>query len=180
MAPLFSLSRYLSKQQEVVLFSSTAVALYGYDQGMMSLVNTNYDYLNTMGISGESPWVGVIVSVHYIGTAMGAFLGSWWANKKGRRASIFTGIATASVGNILMFITGLGAVGSGKSLMIIGRLIMGIGIGAPPVSKQFAISIDMQYQAPSTLLSPSTLQNSLVTTPVEKHSVKSFKQMSSA
>jgi len=53
------------KQKQVVLFSSTAIALYGYelwravpryttdhgphsyDQGMMSLINTNQDYLKT-------------------------------------------------------------------------------------------------------------------------------------
>jgi hypothetical protein len=45
----------------VVLFSSTAIALYGYDQGMMSLINTNKDYLSTMGLEEESPQVGVIV-----------------------------------------------------------------------------------------------------------------------
>lgn len=45
----------------MVLFSSTAIALYGYDQGMMSLINTNKDYLSTMGLAEESPQVGVIV-----------------------------------------------------------------------------------------------------------------------
>lgn len=50
-----------------MLFSSTAIALYGYDQGMMSLINTNYDYLSTMGIEEEDPQVGVIVSVYYLG-----------------------------------------------------------------------------------------------------------------
>lgn len=45
----------------MVLFSSTAIALYGYDQGMMSLINTNKDYLSTMGLEEESPQVGVIV-----------------------------------------------------------------------------------------------------------------------
>lgn len=43
------------------MFSSTAIALYGYDQGMMSLINTNKDYLSTMGLEEESPQVGVIV-----------------------------------------------------------------------------------------------------------------------
>jgi hypothetical protein len=34
MAPLTSLRRYMDKQTEIVLFSSTAIALYGYDQVM--------------------------------------------------------------------------------------------------------------------------------------------------
>jgi hypothetical protein len=40
------------------MFSSTAIALYGYDQGMMSLINTNKDYLSVMGLEEESPQVG--------------------------------------------------------------------------------------------------------------------------
>ena len=50
----------------MVLFSSTAIALYGYDQGMMSLINTNKDYLSTMGLEEESPQVGVIVVCVYL------------------------------------------------------------------------------------------------------------------
>lgn len=50
----------------MVLFSSTAIALYGYDQGMMSLINTNSDYLETMGIGKEDPMVGVIVAIYYL------------------------------------------------------------------------------------------------------------------
>ncbi len=65
---------WADKHQQVVLFSSTAIALYGYDQGMMSLINTNYDYLSTMGISETNPLVGVIVSVYYLGCAVGAVM----------------------------------------------------------------------------------------------------------
>ena len=57
---------YNDKQTQVVLFSSTAIALYGYDQGMMSLINTNYNYLATMGIASDSPIVGVVVGIYYL------------------------------------------------------------------------------------------------------------------
>ena len=57
---------YHDKQTQVVLFSSTAIALYGYDQGMMSLINTNYNYLRTMGIGEDSALVGIIVAVYYL------------------------------------------------------------------------------------------------------------------
>jgi hypothetical protein len=63
---------YNDKQTQVVIFSSTAIALYGYDQGMMSLINTNYDYLRTMGIGQDSALVGVVVAVYYLVSA--------WAN----------------------------------------------------------------------------------------------------
>ena len=56
----WSLSKLMDKQTQVVLFSSTAIALYGYDQGMMSLINTNRSYLRTMGIEEESPIVGIM------------------------------------------------------------------------------------------------------------------------
>src|ERR1700712_877028 len=90
-----SLFPIFTKKNEVVIFSSTAIALYGYDQGqtpphhrravltgcelkgMMSLINTNRSYLKTMQIEGESPIVGIIVSVYYLGCTIGAIIASW-------------------------------------------------------------------------------------------------------
>ncbi|KAI4237583.1 MAG: hypothetical protein L6R40_005874 [Gallowayella cf. fulva] len=117
------------KKSEVVLFSSTAIALYGYDQGMMSLVNTNYDYLDTMGISKEDPLVGVIVSVYYLGCAVGAVLASYLGDVRGRKPSIFACLAVTAVGNLLMFIAGLGFHAGALPLMFVGRTIMGLGVG---------------------------------------------------
>ena len=111
------------------MFSSTAIALYGYDQGMMSLINTNKDYLATMGIAEESPLVGVIVSVYYLGCAVGSVLASLLADKKGRKPSIFACLATTSLGNLLMFVSGLGFKQGAIFVMFIGRIIMGLGVG---------------------------------------------------
>ncbi|KAI9647812.1 hypothetical protein NHQ30_004200 [Ciborinia camelliae] len=125
----------LSKKHDIVMFSSTAIALYGYDQGMMSLINTNKSYLKTMQISEDSPLVGIIVSVYYLGCAVGAVIASWLADKEGRKPSIFVCLATTSFGNLLMFISGLSMNGSspweGGALgcMIVGRVIMGLGVG---------------------------------------------------
>lgn len=113
----------------MVLFSSTAVALYGYDQGMMSLINTNYDYLKTMGIKEEDPQVGVIVSVYYLGCAVGAVLFSWYADKYGRKSAIFFSLAVASLGNLIMFVSGLGYSSGALIVMYIGRTVMGLGVG---------------------------------------------------
>ncbi|KAF2722192.1 general substrate transporter [Polychaeton citri CBS 116435] len=120
---------YNDKKQHVVLFSSTAIALYGYDQGMMSLINTNYDYLATMGISEDNPLVGIIVSVYYLGCAVGAVIFSWVADKFGRRAGLFGGLALASLGNVLMFVSGLGYSRGALPVMFFGRVIMGLGVG---------------------------------------------------
>lgn len=114
-----------------MLFSSTAIALYGYDQGMMSLINTNKDYLATMGLREESPQVGVIVSVYYLGCAIGAVLFSTLADRKGRKPALFGCLATASLGNLIMFIAGLGGYTGPAALgvMYAGRVVMGLGVG---------------------------------------------------
>ncbi|KAF2773654.1 general substrate transporter [Teratosphaeria nubilosa] len=122
-------SFFADKKSQVVLFSSTAIALYGYDQGMMSLINTNYDYLSTMGIEKADPQVGVIVSVYYLGCAVGAVFFSWLADKYGRKPALFGCLATASLGNLIMFIAGLGYSKGALAVMYLGRVIMGLGVG---------------------------------------------------
>lgn len=122
-------SAYNDQQTHVVMFSATAIALYGYDQGMMSLINTNEDYLSTMGIEEESPIVGVIVAVYYLGTAVGAVLFSWLADKFGRKKSIFFSLAAASLGNLIMFVSGFKFQQVALGVMLAGRVIMGLGVG---------------------------------------------------
>ena len=117
------------KTSEVTLFSSTAIALYGYDQGMMSLINTNRDYLSTMGIAEENPLVGVIVSVYYLGCAVGAVLASLFADKRGRKPSIFLCLTVTAIGNLLMFVAGLGYDQGAMTMMFLGRIVMGLGVG---------------------------------------------------
>lgn len=99
----------------------------------MSLINTNKSYLSTMGIGEDSPIVGAIVSVYYLGCAVGAVIASKLADAKGRRPGIFACLATASLGNILMFIAGFGKMGQSPNLalatMILGRVVMGLGVG---------------------------------------------------
>ena len=119
----------MDKKHEVVLFSSTAIALYGYDQGMMSLVNTNYDYLETMGIGEEDPLVGIIVSVYYLGCAVGAVLASLLADMRGRKPSIFVCLAVTALGNLIMFASGLGFKQGAMPMMFLGRIVMGLGVG---------------------------------------------------
>ncbi|TAQ89378.1 hypothetical protein B7494_g2268 [Chlorociboria aeruginascens] len=127
--PLFS------KKHEIVLFSSTAIALYGYDQGMMSLINTNRSYLCTMQIAATSPFVGIIVSVYYLGCTVGAVIASWFADREGRKPSIFVCLATTILGNILMFISGLSMNGTSTwnggamGCMLAGRVVLGLGVG---------------------------------------------------
>ncbi|KAG9197219.1 hypothetical protein G6514_001977 [Epicoccum nigrum] len=122
-------SAWNDKQTHVVMFSATAIALYGYDQGMMSLINTNEDYLSTMGIEKESPVVGVIVAIYYLGTAVGAVFFSWLADELGRKKSIFFSLAAASLGNLIMFVAGFKFQQIALWVMIAGRIVMGLGVG---------------------------------------------------
>ena len=124
----------LDKKTEVTIFSSTAIALYGYDQGMMELINTNYDYLRTMGIAEDNPLVGVIVSVYYLGCAVGAVIASQFANWAGRKVSIFACLATASLGNLIMVFAGFGFSQGAMGVMFLGRVIMGLGVGKQSTS----------------------------------------------
>lgn len=119
----------MDKKKEIVLFSSTAIALYGYDQGMMSLINTNSDYLSTMGIAEDDPLVGIIVSVYYLGCAVGSVLASLLADIRGRKPSIFACLAVTALGNLIMFISGLGFRNGAMALMFVGRIVMGLGVG---------------------------------------------------
>lgn len=95
----------------------------------MSLINTNHDYLQTMGISGESPLVGIIVSVYYLGCAVGAVLFSRYSDAKGRKPSIFACLAITALGNLMMFVSGLGFRKGAIVLMFLGRIVLGLGVG---------------------------------------------------
>lgn len=82
-----------------------------------------------MGIFESSPVVGVIVAVYYLGCAVGAVIFSKLADKFGRKRSIFISLATASLGNLLMFISGFGYTQGALEIMLTGRIIMGLGVG---------------------------------------------------
>lgn len=104
--------------------------LYGYDQGMMSLINTNHNYLQPMHITSTSPMVGVIVAVYYLGCAVGSVIFSKLGDKLGRKKAIFGCLATAALGNFIMFVTGLESWNKGTlETMIVGRVVMGLGVG---------------------------------------------------
>jgi MFS family permease len=103
---------------------------------MMSLVNTNRSYLHTMRIAEDSPIVGIIVSVYYLGYGIGAVIASFWAEKRGRMPSTFACLTTTAFGSLLIFISGLNGKGGGSSswngaalaCMLTGRVVMGLGV----------------------------------------------------
>ena len=82
-----------------------------------------------MGIGEEDPMVGIIVSVYYLGCTVGAVMASWFADAYGRKPSIILCLMTASLGNFLMCLAGLGMITAGLPLMLVGRIVMGLGVG---------------------------------------------------
>jgi len=95
----------------------------------MSLINTNEDYLSTMGLPEESPIVGLIVALYYLGTAVGAVIFSYLADRFGRKPALFGCLAMSSLGNLIMFVAGLKFSQGAMIIMIVGRIVMGLGVG---------------------------------------------------
>lgn len=60
---------------------------------------------------------------------MGSVIASKYADRSGRKKSIILCLATAALGNLLMFIAGLGGSKGAETVMIIGRVVMGLGVG---------------------------------------------------
>lgn len=73
--------------------------------------------------------VGVIVAIYYLGCSVGAVIFSMLADRYGRKTGLFTCLATSSLGNLIMFIAGLGYTRGALPVMIVGRIIMGLGVG---------------------------------------------------
>lgn len=96
---------------------------------MMSLINTNKNYLFTMGIASDSPQVGVIVAVYYLGCSIGAVIFSYLADQLGRKPALFGCLAMASLGNLIMFVAGLRYTRGALAVMYVGRVVMGLGVG---------------------------------------------------
>lgn len=82
-----------------------------------------------MGIAEDSPQVGVIVAVYYLGCSIGAVFFSWLADQYGRKPALFGCLFMASLGNFIMFISGLGYSQGALAVMYVGRVVMGLGVG---------------------------------------------------
>ncbi|KAG2358946.1 general substrate transporter [Suillus spraguei] len=112
------------------LLAGLAVLFYGYDQGVMSQVNLNEDYLKLMGIyptTGNSrnlAALGGIVSVYYGGSLMGALLGGSIADRSGRITAIILGVVISIIGAIFQ------ASAMSITWMCCARVVTGLGVGA--------------------------------------------------
>ncbi|KAG1846407.1 hypothetical protein DFJ58DRAFT_730536 [Suillus subalutaceus] len=112
------------------LLAGLAILFYGYDQGVMSQVNLNEDYLKLMGIyptmgnSRNLAALGGIVSVYYGGSLIGALLGGSIADRSGRIAAIILGVIISIIGAIFQ------ASAMNITWMCCARVVTGLGVGA--------------------------------------------------
>ncbi|KAI9926579.1 hypothetical protein MW887_004347 [Aspergillus wentii] len=109
-----------------------AIFFFGYDQGMMGGINNSNAYLQQMGIGHvenkeavvkNSLLEGGIVSVYYLGTLVGCFLGGSVSDRFGRIKSFAFGATWGIIGATLQ------CTAQNPTWMIIARLINGIGTG---------------------------------------------------
>jgi MFS family permease len=114
----------------VLLLAGVSIMFFGYDASVMAQVNTNQNYLDLMGApaaqtgsSRDAALVGGIVSVWFLGFAIGALLVGSYADKIGRLKTIEIGCLWGIVGAVLQ------AAAQGVGMMMVARVIGGIGCG---------------------------------------------------
>ncbi|KAJ5698408.1 hypothetical protein N7462_000413 [Penicillium macrosclerotiorum] len=109
-----------------------AIFFFGYDQGMMGGVNDSQAYVHRMGLGYEKNGSitvtntllqGGIVSVYYLGTLIGCFMGGYVSDRSGRIKSLAFGAAWGIIGAALQ------CTAMNPTWMIVSRLINGIGTG---------------------------------------------------
>ena len=112
------------------LFAGVAIMFYGYDQGVMALVNLNPEYQRVMGINpieGNQRNVaaeGGIVAVYYCGTLIGALVAGSLADRMGRIKAVVFGALWALLGAVLQ------ASAYNITWMCCARVIAGVGVGS--------------------------------------------------
>ncbi|SAL99551.1 hypothetical protein [Absidia glauca] len=106
----------------VACFASIGQFLFGYDQGVLSGILVNADWLNQFDHPSETIQ-GMVVSVFLLGAWVSSYPASWVMDQFGRRLTIFSGAVTFIVGGILQ------TAAINMAMLMIGRLVSGFGIG---------------------------------------------------
>ncbi|KEF59375.1 uncharacterized protein A1O9_04219 [Exophiala aquamarina CBS 119918] len=111
----------------ILAVSGCAILFFGYDAGVMALVNVNPDYLRNMGTtsgtSRDAAANGGLVSLWFGGFLIGAILVGLYADKIGRLKTMIVGCAWAAFGAALQ------ASAQNFTWMAFARIIGGIGCG---------------------------------------------------
>ncbi|KAF9483698.1 general substrate transporter [Pholiota conissans] len=106
----------------VTVACTTAMTLFGYDQGVFGGIIVTPDFLHTMG-DPDPNLQGTIVSLYDIGCFFGAISTFVFGERLGRKKALMIGVSIMSIGAILQ------TAAFSVPQMIVARLITGIGNG---------------------------------------------------
>ncbi|KAF8229257.1 general substrate transporter [Tricholoma matsutake] len=106
----------------VTVACTTAMTLFGYDQGVFGGIIVTQDFLNTMG-NPNTNLQGTIVSLYDIGCFLGAMGALVVGEKLGRKKTFLIGVTIMSIGAILQTSS------YSSAQMIVARLVTGLGNG---------------------------------------------------
>ena len=105
------------------IFVSLGVFLFGYDQGVMSGIITGPDFRNYFNQPGPAE-IGTMVAILEVGALVSSLSVGRMGDLLGRRKTIFYGAVIFVVGGACQtFATGM-------PMMMLGRIIAGLGVGA--------------------------------------------------
>ncbi|KAI9759703.1 MAG: hypothetical protein M4579_002180 [Chaenotheca gracillima] len=107
----------------VTVSCTTAMALFGYDQGVFGGIIVTEDFLNQMGIADDTNMQGTVTSLYDVGCFFGALSGFSLGELLGRKRSILLGTVVMMVGAVLQVSS------YGLPQMIVARIITGLGNG---------------------------------------------------
>lgn len=109
-------------------FAALGGMVFGYDQGVVSVVLVMPQFLSRFTrvsetASGAGFWKGLLTAMIELGALIGALNQGWIADKMSRKYSIIVAVVVFTVGSILQ------TASVDYAMLIVGRLIGGIGIG---------------------------------------------------
>ncbi|KAF9447054.1 general substrate transporter [Macrolepiota fuliginosa MF-IS2] len=106
----------------VTVACTTAMTLFGYDQGVFGGIIVTQDFLDTMG-NPDPNLQGTIVSLYDIGCFFGAMSTFMFGERYGRKRTFIFGVIIMSIGAVLQ------TCAFSVAQMIVARLITGFGNG---------------------------------------------------
>ncbi|OAK95267.1 general substrate transporter [Phaeosphaeriaceae sp. SRC1lsM3a] len=111
------------------LFATLGGLLFGYDQGVISVTLVMDQFLGrfprvSADASGAGFWKGLMTAMLELGALIGALFAGYLADKLSRKYSIVVAVTVFTIGSILQ------TAAVEYSMLTVGRLIGGMGIGA--------------------------------------------------
>ncbi|KAF9039151.1 general substrate transporter [Panaeolus papilionaceus] len=106
----------------ITVACTTAMVLFGYDQGVFGGIIITESFLQTMG-NPDPGLQGTIVSLYDIGCFVGAMSAFFFGERLGRKKTFMIGVVIMSIGAVLQ------TCAFSVAQMIVARLITGVGNG---------------------------------------------------